>query len=60
MIKTMVGDLSRAGNLKDPVLAGHLAADAIIAAEKPCQPAEPPKADAAATAPPPAMPKAAA
>ena len=60
MIKTMVGDLSRAGNLKDPVLAGHLAADAIIAAEKPCQPAETPKADAAATAPPPAMPKAAA
>ena len=60
MIKTMVGDLSRAGNLKDPVLAGHIAADAIIAAAKPGQPAEPPKADAAATPPPQTAPKAAA
>jgi H+-transporting ATPase len=60
IIKTMVGDLSQAGTLKDPVLAGHLAADVIIAAEKPRQPAEPPNADAAATAPQKAAPRAAA
>ena len=59
-MKTMVGDLARAGMLKNPELAGHIAADAIIAAEAPVQPAKSPKADDTEQAPPPAAPKAAA
>jgi H+-transporting ATPase len=35
MMKTMVGDLAKAGMLKDPERAGHLVAGAIIAAEAP-------------------------
>jgi hypothetical protein len=60
MMKTMVGDLARAGMLTDPELAGHIAADAIIAAETALHLPKPHKADADETAPPPAAPKAAA
>jgi len=60
MMKTMVGDLAKAGMLKDPVRAGHIVADAIIAAEAPIGAADSPKDAAKVTAPPPAFPKAAA
>jgi H+-transporting ATPase len=60
LMKTMLGDLARAGMLKDPERAGHIAADAIIAAETAAQPAKPGKADDAASAPPAPTPKAAA
>jgi H+-transporting ATPase len=60
LVKTMVGDLARAGMLKDPELAGHIAADAIIAAERPVQPAKPPTADDTDQASPTTAPKAAA
>jgi hypothetical protein len=51
MMKTMVGDLARAGLLKDPVRAGHIVADAIIAAETPVESAKAPKEDADPAAP---------
>jgi hypothetical protein len=60
LVKTMVGDLARAGMLKDPELAGHIAADVIIAAETPVQSGKPPKADDTAQVPPTVAPKAAA
>jgi hypothetical protein len=60
MMKTMVGDLARAGLLKDPVRVGHIVADAIIAAETPVESAKTPKDDAGAAAPPAASSKAAA
>jgi H+-transporting ATPase len=60
MMKTMVGDFARAGLLKDPVRAGHIVADAIIAAEAPVEAAKAPKEDADAAAAPAASPKAAA
>jgi H+-transporting ATPase len=46
LMKAMLGDLAKAGILKDPERAGHIAADAIIAAETPLQPASPPQSDA--------------
>jgi len=60
LVKTMVGDLARAGMLKDPEFAGHIAADAIIAAERPVQPAKPLRTDDTDQAPPNTAPKAAA
>jgi H+-transporting ATPase len=60
LLKTMVGDLARAGMLKDPELAGHIVADTIIAAETPVQPAKSPKEDGPDQAPPAVAPKAAA
>ncbi len=59
-MKTMVGDLARAGMLKDPKLARHIVADAIIAAETPVQPAKSPKEDGPDQATPAVAPKGAA
>jgi len=60
MMKTMAGDLARAGLLRDPVRAGHIVADAIIAAEAPVESTRAPKEDAAAAAAPTTPTKAAA
>jgi H+-transporting ATPase len=58
LMKTIVGDLARAGLLKDPERVGHIVAGAIVAAQAPpLQPAAAPKAHSEAVAPPPASPK---
>jgi len=57
LMKTIVDDLARAGLLKDPERAGHIVADAIVAAQAPLQPSAP-KAGTESVAPPDASPKA--
>ena len=60
MMKTMVSDLARAGLLKDPERAGHIVADAIIAADAPADRAGASKVDAKGATPPADAPKVAA
>jgi H+-transporting ATPase len=57
LMKTIVGDLARAGLLKDSERAGHIVADAIVAAQAPLQPAAAPRAHSEEVARPTASPK---